>query len=161
MTSPTGSERLWVLHVTTQISQKLKIWFWSELFDCLICLRCLHPRFIDRRLFPPPLLSRIGRRPTLTTLTLDLATPGFTRSPSRKPHETSRSQRNEKPRLIIKRVIFIACRKVFSKRFQREVKASGSTHRSRSSKFYPNRRYCGPPAVRNVSTGRPREKPVM
>src|ERR1041385_4455696 len=56
---------------------------------------------------------------------------------------------------------FIARRKVFSERFQREVNASGSTRWSHSSKFYPNRRYCGPPAVRNVSTARAREKPGM
>src|SRR3954467_3306127 len=50
--------------------------FRCGLFDCQIYLRCLHPRFIDRRLFPP-LLSRIGRRPTLATLTLDLWDTGF------------------------------------------------------------------------------------
>src|ERR1041385_7027362 len=50
--------------------------FWCELFDCLICLWCLHPRFIDRRLFFP-LLSRTGRRPTLATPTLDLCDIGF------------------------------------------------------------------------------------
>src|SRR3954468_12521287 len=85
----------WCCIVTAQFSQKLKFCFRCELFDFLICLRCLHPRFIDRRLFST-LLSRIGRRPTLATLTLDLCDTGFHRSPSRKPHETSRSQRNEK-----------------------------------------------------------------
>src|SRR3954468_17849287 len=52
-------------------------------------------------------------------------------------------------------------RKMFSERYQREVNAAGSTRRSRSLKFYPNRRYCGPPAVRNVNTAREREKPGM
>src|ERR1041385_5829242 len=66
----------WCCIVTTQIYQKLKICFRCEFFDCLICLRCLHPRFIDRRLFSP-LLSRTGRRPTLATLTLDLCDTGF------------------------------------------------------------------------------------
>src|SRR3954467_4806776 len=50
---------------------------------------------------------------------------------------------------------------MFSERFQREVNAAGSTHGSRSSKFYLNRRFRGPPAVRNVSTARAREKPGM
>src|SRR3954463_15392898 len=35
----------------------------------------------------------------------DFATPGFTRAPSQ-PRETSRNQRNEKPRLFNKRIIF-------------------------------------------------------
>src|SRR4051812_27910579 len=39
---------------------------------------------------------------------------------------------------------FVARRKVISERFQREVNGTGSTHGSRSSRFYPNRRYCGP-----------------
>src|SRR3954470_2498464 len=126
----------------------------------MICLRCLHPRFIDRRLFFP-LLSHIGRRPTLATLTLDLCDTGFhtitvVQTARDQPQPTER-----KPRLIIKRVIFIACRKVFSEWFQREVNAASSTRCSRSSKFYPNRRYCGPSAVRNVNTARVREKPRM
>ena len=81
---------------------------------------------------------------------IDLCDTGFHPITVAKPHETNRSQRNEKTRLIIKRVIFIARRKLFSERFQREVNASGSTHRSR-----------GPPAVRNVSTARAREKPEI
>ena len=117
----------WCCIVTAQISQKLKkICFRCESFDCLICLRCLHPRFIDRRLFIPPILVPDGDRP-LPPRHSTFATPGFTRSPSRKPHKTSRSQRNEKPRLISKWDIFIVRRKVFSERFQCEVNASGST----------------------------------
>src|SRR3954471_14880291 len=63
--------------VTAQFSQKLKKkYFLRDLFDCLICSQCLHPRFIDRRLFSP-LLSHTGRRPTLATLTLDLCDTGL------------------------------------------------------------------------------------
>src|SRR3954470_5902942 len=126
----------------------------------MICLRCLHPRFIDWRLFFP-LLSRTGRRPTLATLTLDLCDTGFHPITVAKTARDQPQPTERKPRLIIKRHIFIARRKVFLERFQRQVNASGSTHRSRSSKFYPNRRYCGPPTVRNVSTARAREKPGM
>src|SRR3954463_16329709 len=50
--------------------------FRCELFDCLICLRCLLHRFINRRLFFP-LLSRIERSPPLAPRTLDLCATGF------------------------------------------------------------------------------------
>src|SRR4051812_33195394 len=49
--------------VTSQFSEKSKICFRRELFDCLICLRCLHPQFIDRRLFSPSYLIPDGDRP--------------------------------------------------------------------------------------------------
>src|ERR1041385_9191180 len=108
-----------------------------------------------------PLLSRTGRRSTLSTLTLDLCDTGFHPITVAKNARDQPQPTERKPCLIIKWVIFRARRKVFSERFQREVNASGSTHRSLSSKFYPNRRYCGPAAVRNVSTARAREKPGL
>src|ERR1041385_7183809 len=116
----------WCCIVTAQISQKLKICFRCELFDCPICLRCLHPRFIDRRLFPP-LVSRTRRRLTLAPLTLDLCDTGFHPITVAKTARDQPQPTEQKPRLLIKRDILIAHRKVFSERFQREVNASGST----------------------------------
>src|SRR4051794_24808488 len=87
--------------------------FRCELSDCLICLRCLHPRFIDRRLLSP-LLSRTGRRPTFATLTLDLCDTGFHPITVAKTARDQPKPTERKTPLIIKRDIFIARRKVFS-----------------------------------------------
>src|SRR4051812_46706293 len=73
-----------------------------------------------------PSYSRIGSEtdlfpPRHTTF----ATPGFTRAPSR-PRETSRSQRNEKPRLFNKRIIFRVagkcCQNVTAVRYNRRAR---------------------------------------
>src|ERR1041385_8318354 len=112
-----------LLYCNNLVFTKIKFCFQCQLIDCLLCLRCLHPRFIDRRLFPPSYLVPDGDRP-LPPRHMTFATPGFTRSPSRKPHKTSCSQRNENPCLISKRDIFIARRKMFSERLEREVNAT-------------------------------------
>src|ERR1041385_6297145 len=101
----------WCCIVTVQFSQKLKKCFRCELFDCLICLRCLQPRFIDQRLFSP-LLSRTGRRPTIATLTLDLCDTGFHPITVAKTARDQPQPTERKPWLIIKRVIFYSAPKI-------------------------------------------------
>src|SRR3954469_855485 len=63
----------------------------------------------------------------------DFATPGVNRAPSQ-PHETSRSQRNEKPRLFNKRIIFRApekcCRNVTAVRYDRRARRAELAGRS-------------------------------
>src|SRR3954470_23716824 len=71
----------------------------------MICLRCLHPRFIDWRLFFP-LLSRTGRRPTLATLTLDFCDTGFHPITVAKTARDQPQPTERQPRLISKRDIF-------------------------------------------------------
>src|SRR3954467_13924563 len=105
---------MYMIVVTAQILQKFKNCFRRELFDCLIvCGVCIPDLSIDD--YFPPLISYRTETDPCHPDTRHLRRRA--RSLSRKPHETSRSQRNEKPRLIIKRVIFIARRKVFSERF--------------------------------------------
>src|ERR1041385_3208587 len=113
-----------VLYCNSPVFTKIKKnCFRCELFGCLICLRCLHPRFINRRLFFP-LLSRTGRRPTLATMTLAPCDIGFRPITVAKTARDQPQPTERKPRLIIKRDIFIARRKVFLERFQREVNAA-------------------------------------
>src|SRR3954465_4371495 len=63
----------------------------------------------------------------------DFATPGFTRAPSQ-PRETSRRQRNEKPRLFNKRIIFRVagkcCRNVTAVRYDRRARRAERAGRS-------------------------------
>src|SRR3954462_15530039 len=63
----------------------------------------------------------------------DFATPGFTRAPSQ-PRETCRSQRNEKPRLFNKRIIFRVpekcCRNVTAVRYDRRARRAERAGRS-------------------------------
>src|ERR1041385_4515181 len=88
---------------------------------------------MDWRLFPP-LLSRTGRRPTLATLTLDLCDTGFRPITVARPHEINHNQRNEKPRLIIKRVILWGaekcCRNVTAVRYDRRARRTERVGRS-------------------------------
>src|SRR4051812_32698910 len=73
------------------------------------------------------------RDPPFSTTAHDFATPGFTRAPSQ-PRETSRSQRNGKPRLFNKRIIFRVaekyCQNVTAVRYDRRARRAERVGRS-------------------------------